>query len=75
VFIDSITTYTILKDKHLFDKNNLSTWKTINLMTMARSNVFCFQEDLAEVILPEGTTITCMRAMYSSSTPRSLINY
>jgi peptide/histidine transporter 3/4 len=73
--LHSATTHTILRDKTFFDLNNLSTWQTRNLMTMARSNVFRFQEGPAKVILPEGTTITCMRAMYSPSAPRSLISY
>jgi len=41
-FFDSATTYTILKDKSFFYENNLSTWQIINLMTMARTNVFHF---------------------------------
>lgn len=73
--LDSATTHTILKDKNFFDANNLSNWQTRNLMTMAGSNVFRFQEGPAKVQLPEGTTITCMRAMYSPSAPRSLISY
>ena len=73
--LDSATTHTILRDKKFFDVNHLSNWQTRNLITMAGSNVFRFQEGSAKVILPEGNTITCMRAMFSPSAPRSLISY
>jgi len=75
VLLDSASTHTILREKSFFGSNTLSNWKTKRLLTMGGLNVFRFQEGRAKVIMPEGTTITCMRALYSPSAPRSLISY
>lgn len=74
--LDSASTHTILQDESYFQfKNKNKPWQSCDIVMIAGRRNIKFREGPAAVMIPGGHTLTCRRAMYAPSAPRSLISF